>query len=100
MTEEQLRSLLEDVRTGVSDVDSAVGRMKHLPFEDLGFAKIDHHRALRHGMPELVCGLGKPADHVVAITQKPLDRGGNVLFTPTTPPMAAQVMNELPGGEY
>ena len=45
MTEHQLRALLEEVRSGASDIDSALHRMRHLPFEDLGFANIDHHRA-------------------------------------------------------
>jgi NCAIR mutase (PurE)-related protein len=100
MTEDQLRALLEDVRSGTSDIDSALHRMRHMPFEDLGFAKVDHHRALRHGIPEVVFGLGKTAEHVVAIAGKLLDRGGNVLITRTTPAMAERVMSELPGGEY
>src|SRR5437763_21859 len=50
MTEDQLRALLEDVRNGATDVDSALERVRHLPFEDIGFAKVDHHRALRHGI--------------------------------------------------
>jgi NCAIR mutase (PurE)-related protein len=100
MTEAQLRELLNDVRTGAADVEAAVQRMRHLPFEDLGFAKIDHHRALRHGIPEVIFGLGKSIDHVVAIAGKLLDREGNVLITRTTPPMAERVMKEFPGGEY
>ena len=100
MTEEQLRSLLEDVKNGATDVDSALERVRHMPFEDLGFAKVDHHRALRHGLPEVVFGLGKTADHVVAIAGKLLDHDGNVLITRTTPPMAERVLRDLPGGEY
>ena len=100
MTEHQLRELLEEVRSGASDVDSALYRMRHMPFEDLGFAKLDHHRALRHGIPEVVFGLGKTADHVVSIARRLLEHGGNVLITRTTPVMAEQVMTQLPGGEY
>ncbi|MDP9055569.1 MAG: nickel pincer cofactor biosynthesis protein LarB [Acidobacteriota bacterium] len=100
MTEDQLRTLLEDVRSGASDIDSALSRMRHLPFEDLGFAKLDHHRALRHGIPEVVFGLGKTAEHVVAIAGKLLERGGNVLITRTNPAMAERVLRELPGGEH
>ena len=69
--------------------------MRHLPFEDLGFAKVDHHRALRHGIPEVVFGLGKTADHVIAIAGSLLDRGGNVLITRTHPEMAERVLKEL-----
>jgi NCAIR mutase (PurE)-related protein len=100
MTEDQLRTLLEDVRSGASDIDSALHRMRHLPFEDLGFAKVDHHRALRHGIPEVVFGLGKTSDHVVAIAGKLLERGGNVLITRTNPAMAERVIADLPGAEY
>lgn len=100
MTEDQLRSLLEDVRTGATDVDAALERVRHLPFEDLGFAKVDHHRALRHGMPEVVFGLGKTSDHVVAIAGNLLKRSDNVLITRTNPGMAEQVLRELPDAEY
>src|SRR5271168_1805933 len=100
MNEDQLRRLLEEVRSGVADVDGALNRMRHMPFEDLGFAKVDHHRALRHGMPEVVFGLGKTAEHVIAIAGKLLEHEGNVLITRTTPAMADQVLRELPGGEY
>ena len=54
MDSTQLRTLLDEVRQGVTDVDAALNRMRHMPFEDLGFAKVDHHRALRHGMAEVV----------------------------------------------
>ena len=100
MTEEVLRALLEDVKSGTSDVESALQRMRHLPFEDMGFAKVDHHRALRHGMPEVVFGLGKSVDHVVAIAGRLLEQDGNVLITRTTAPMAERVMNEFRGGDY
>jgi NCAIR mutase (PurE)-related protein len=100
MDEQQLRSLLEDVRSGTSDIDTALHKMRHLPFEDVGFAKIDHHRALRHGMPEVIFGLGKSIDHVVGIAARLLEREGNVLITRTTPPMAERVQAELPGAEY
>jgi hypothetical protein len=100
MTEEQLRALLEDVKNGASDVETALERVRHLPFEDLGFAKVDHHRALRHGLPEVIFGLGKTPDHVVGIAGNLLEHGGNVLITRTTPAMAERVMRELPGGEY
>ena len=100
MTEDVLRALLEDVKSGASDVESALQRMRHLPFEDLGFAKVDHHRALRHGMPEVVFGLGKSIDHVVTIAGKLLEHDSNVLITRTTAPMAERVMKEFAGGEY
>jgi hypothetical protein len=101
MTEDQLRTLLEEVRSGTANIDAAVKRMKHLPFEDMGFAKVDHHRALRHGMPEVVFGLGKTAEQVVAIAAKLRERGAlNVLITRATPAIAEAVGRELPGGQY
>jgi NCAIR mutase (PurE)-related protein len=74
--------------------------VRHLPFEDLGFAKVDHHRALRHGMPEVIFGLGKTTDHVLAIAAKLLERSDNVLITRTNPEMAQRVLDELPDAEY
>src|ERR1035438_10268916 len=100
MTEHQLRALLTDVQSSATDIDTALERVRHLPFEDIGFAKLDHHRALRHGMPEVVFGLGKSTDHVVAIAGKLLEHSKNVLITRTNPAMAERVMLELPGGEY
>src|SRR5579863_9116816 len=100
MTEDQLRTLLEEVRSGAADIDSALHRMRHLPFEDLGFANIDHHRALRHGIPEVIFGLGKTADHVVAIAGKLLEHAENLLITRTTPETAQRVLREFPGGEH
>jgi pyridinium-3,5-biscarboxylic acid mononucleotide synthase len=100
MTEDQLRALLEEVRSGATDIDAALSRVRHMPFEDIGFARLDHHRALRHGMPEVVFGLGKTAEHVVAIAGKLLEHGGNVLITRTNAAMAERVLAELPGGEY
>src|SRR5580700_9940859 len=100
MSEDQLRALLEDVRAGSTGIDDALARVRHLPFEDIGFAKLDHHRALRHGMPEVVFGLGKSTEHVVAIAGRLLERSTNVLITRTNPAMAECVMKEFPAGEY
>jgi NCAIR mutase (PurE)-related protein len=100
MTEQQLRALLEEVRSGASDVDAALLALRHMPYEDLGFANIDHHRALRHGIPEVIFAAGKTAEHVIGIAAKLLEHGGNVLITRTNAPIAERVMDELHGGEY
>src|SRR3974377_1113108 len=100
MKASQLRELFESVRSGEVAVDAALERVRHLPFEDLGFAKIDHHRALRHGMPEVVFAKGKTSEQVVAIARNLLDASPNVLVTRTSPECAAAISRELPGGEY
>jgi hypothetical protein len=100
MTPEQMRALLEGVRSGAVDVDAAVERMRHLPFEDLGFAKIDHHRALRHGMPEVVFAKGKTPDQVVEIASHLLSNAPNVLITRADAATAARVLERIPQAEY
>ena len=59
MDSDQLRVLLEQVYSGAVEVDAALDRIRHLPFEDLGYAKLDHHRALRHGLTEVIFGRAK-----------------------------------------
>jgi pyridinium-3,5-biscarboxylic acid mononucleotide synthase len=100
MNQDQLRLLLEQVRGGAVDIDGALARLRHLPFEDLGFAKIDHHRALRHGMPEVVFAKGKTAEQVVAIAEKLVEDGPNVLITRADRECAEAVTGKLPSGEY
>src|SRR3954471_16072737 len=100
MDQEQLRTLFEQVRDGAMDIDAAMGRMRHMPFEDLGFAKIDHHRALRHGIPEVIFAKGKTPEQVVAIAGKLLENARNVLITRADRECAAAVASALPSGEY
>lgn len=100
MDQEQLRQLLEQVKTGAMDVDKAIDRLRHMPFEDLGFAKVDHHRALRHGMPEVIFGMGKSPDHVLAIAEKLTDRSPNLLVTRVAPEARDLLVARFPEGEY
>ncbi|MGH9667125.1 MAG: nickel pincer cofactor biosynthesis protein LarB [Bryobacteraceae bacterium] len=100
MDQEQMRGLLEQVRSGAVDIDAALDRMRHLPFEDIGFAKLDHHRALRHGMPEVVFGEGKEVGQVVEIAAHLLDKSSNVLITHASPAMAAAVTGTIADAEY
>jgi NCAIR mutase (PurE)-related protein len=95
-----LRKLLEDVRNGGTDVDAAMERLRHLPFEDLGFAKVDHHRALRHGMPEVVFGKGKTPDQICEIACRLLDRSQNVLITRAEREAAELMIKRVPEAEY
>ncbi len=77
----QIEALLKQVSEGQTSVDSALERLKDLPFEDLGFAKVDHHRALRTGMPEVIFSAGKTTAQVAAIFERMAKAGGNVLAT-------------------
>jgi pyridinium-3,5-biscarboxylic acid mononucleotide synthase len=100
MDQNHLRELLEQVRAGAVDVDAAMERVRHLPFEDLGFAKVDHHRALRHGMPEVVFGQGKTPDQVSAIAATLLAQAPNVLITRASAPVAERILREHPDAEH
>jgi pyridinium-3,5-biscarboxylic acid mononucleotide synthase len=100
MDPEQLQQLLERVRDGRTTVDAAMDSMRHLPFEDLGFAKVDHHRALRHGMPEVIFGQGKDPDQVSGIAAALLARSQNLLLTRATAAMAARVATLASETEY
>ena len=94
MDQDHLRTLLEQVREGAVDVEGALHRLRHLPYEDLGFAKVDHHRALRHGMPEVVFGKGKTPDQVSAIVKTLLATSQNVLVTRADSDVAARLLSE------
>ncbi len=100
MDQANLRSLLEQVRGGAVDIDEALDRMRHLPFEDLGFAKVDHHRSLRHGMPEVIFGKGKSPEHTVEIASRILDRSPNLLATRIEPAVAALLKEKFDDAEY
>ncbi len=81
MDEGQLTELLNGVGRGEVAVDEALKRLQHLPFEDLGFAKVDHHRALRQGFPEVILGEGKEVADIAAIARAIRKRAANVLIT-------------------
>lgn len=83
--------MLEQVRAGSLEVDGAIERMRHMPFEDLGYAKVDHHRALRHGMPEVVFGKGKTPEQVAGIATGLLRNASNILITRATAEMAEKM---------
>jgi pyridinium-3,5-biscarboxylic acid mononucleotide synthase len=100
MDQNHLRSLLEQVREGAVDVDGALSRLRHMPFEDLGFAKVDHHRAIRHGMPEVVFGKGKTPEEIEQIASRLLERAGNVLVTRAGEDAAARIKAAYPEAEY
>lgn len=97
MEQKDLRSLLQQVADGDLSVEEAVTRFKTQPFEDLGFAKVDHHRALRQGIPEIIYGAGKTPEQIVAITQTMLNRGQKtVLITRLEAESACIIQKSLP----
>src|SRR5271165_1214791 len=81
MDRAQIEALLNDVREGRTAVSEALERLRDLPFEDLGFAKLDHHRSLRTGMPEVIFAAGKSPAQVAQIFARMAAAGGNVLAT-------------------
>ena len=85
MDEAQLRALMEQVREGSVDVESTLGRLRHMPFEDLGFAKVDHHRALRQGMPEVIFAMGKTPEQVAEQVEAFEDVGVDLLLLQCSP---------------
>ncbi|MBZ5551404.1 MAG: nickel pincer cofactor biosynthesis protein LarB [Acidobacteriia bacterium] len=81
MTAAEIKRLLEKVKEGRLGVDEAMEILRRLPFEDLGFARIDHHRSLRVGFPEVVLGRGKSTEQVVGIVRRMLKNRHNILVT-------------------
>ncbi len=100
MDAQHLQQLLEDVRDGRTTIDAALNDLRHLPFEDLGFAKVDHHRAIRHGMPEVILGQGKSPDQVAGIAAALLAKSQNLLLTRATEEMAKRIAALDPATEY
>src|SRR3954466_14527729 len=100
MQAELLRELLKEVRNGDRTVESAVERLRNLPYEDLGFARLDHHRALRKGFPEVVFCEGKRVEHVVEIMQRLAHKHSAVLAPRATPEVFDAVARELPHAKY
>ena len=100
MNAKSLHDLFAQVRSKKLSPDEAVQRLRHLPFEDLGFAKIDHHRALRQGMPEVIFSEGKTPAQVAKIFVKLAEHDGNILATRATEEQYKAVAAEVPKVEY
>lgn len=100
MDSASLRKLLHQVRSGAVTPDEAVARLRHMPFEDLGFAKVDHHRRVRSGMPEVIFGQGKTPTQVAKIFKSLAAQGSNVLATRVTPEHFRAVKKLVRKAEY
>ena len=100
MDSERLIQLLEEVRQQKISISRAVAQLRHLPYEDLGFAKIDHHRAIRQGFPEVILGEGKDPKDIAAIVRALRRHKNNILVTRVSPEKMATLKNTVPGLRY
>ncbi|MET0595861.1 MAG: nickel pincer cofactor biosynthesis protein LarB [Polyangiaceae bacterium] len=100
MDVERLKALLEAVRAGTVDTSKALDELRDLPFRDLGFATVDHHRHLRTGVPEVIFGEPKTAEQIAAIAEELARTGQNVLITRIDAAKAAFVQTRLPALQY
>jgi pyridinium-3,5-biscarboxylic acid mononucleotide synthase len=104
MTPAELLRLLDDVRERRIETTDAharlLARLREQPFEDLGFARIDHHRSIRQGFPEVVLGLGKTAAQIAAISRRIVDRGHPLLVTRAGAEAFAAVSSEIPEATF
>lgn len=100
MTRDALLHLLEEVQRGETSPDSALGRLARLPYEDAGFAKIDHHRRLRLGLPEVIYAAGKSAAQVAEIFARMAEAGGSVMATRASAEAFEAVRKRVPSAKY
>jgi NCAIR mutase (PurE)-related protein len=100
MNRDKIKKLLQEVQSGKTSPQTAFERLKHLPYESLGFATLDHHRSLRQGFPEVVFCLGKTDDQVLTILQKMESTTVSVLATRVTPSLARKIKKKFRHAEY
>ena len=100
MNRDAVKQLLESVRSGEVPVEQAIERLRRLPFESMGFATVDHHRAIRCGFPEVILCEGKTAEQVRAIFGKLAAAGGNVLATRAAAEMFEAIKADFAQAEY
>jgi len=100
MNPERLKDLLRQVSAGTLSTDAALDQLRSLPFDDLGFAKVDHHRALRTGFPEVIFGAGKTPEQIIEIARSLNDGAHNVLITRLDPAPAERLRAVFPSVSY
>ncbi len=100
MTREAIAKLLTQVRRGRVGVDEAMERLRDMPYENIGFARIDHHRPLRQGMPEVIFGRGKTPEQIEGLVRRMLRHGHNVLVTRTDATVFERVQRFAPQAEF
>src|SRR6185503_10955544 len=100
MDADRLRDLLRRVQSGELDLDKALGELKTLPFAELGYARVDHHRQLRVGAPEVILGEGKTAEQIAGVARALIEKRQNVLVTRLSEDKAGVLLKELPVLRY
>jgi NCAIR mutase (PurE)-related protein len=100
MNVQKLERLLKNVKTGKISIDEAITHLKSLPFEDLGYARIDHHRSLRKGFPEVIWGEGKFPTQILSIMKELKRRGQNILITRLDGGKAKVIQKVFPKSQY
>lgn len=100
MDRKWLRLLLEDVQSGRMDIDGALDNLKKLPYEDLGFAKVDHHRSLRNGYPEVIYCEGKTKEQVRTIMERLTQHNPHVLATRASAEVYQEVARAIPDAVF
>jgi len=96
----KLENLLKEVKTGKASIEKALAQLKSLPFEDLGFTRIDHHRSIRKGFPEVIWGEGKSSGQILSIVKQLKKKGQNVLITRLEKRKAADIRKVFPQSRY
>jgi len=96
----KLEDLLKKVKSGKTSIDEAIAQLKSLPFEDLGYARIDHHRSLRKGFPEVIWGEGKTSGQILSIMKELRRKGQNILITRLEERKAKAIQNIFPKSRY
>ena len=91
-----LKTLLEDLSKGDVTVDDALSKLKILPYEDIGFARIDHHRSLRRGVSEVIFGEGKETDDIIAIMERMVNQNENIMVTRLSSEKAQKILEAHP----
>ncbi len=100
MNEDTLKELLVCLQREEISVDEALEKLKDLPFEDIGFACIDHHRSLRRGLSEVIFGEGKEVDEILAIVERMAEQDENIMITRLSPDRAAKIKSKYPDSVY
>src|SRR4030067_2909556 len=96
----KLEDLLRSVKAGKPPIDKAIAQLKSLPFEDLGYARIDHHRSLRKGFPEVIWGEGKSSNQILSIMKELKRKGQNVLITRLDEKKGKDIQKAFPKCRY